>query len=284
MKKIIAFFFLLFVFAHKTVFAIWSLTSGQVEQITRSNLSPLMERYILDELKDIRNNFERVKADLKQSFADKELEVAWQAMNYSANTTTYFFYIITSVGLLFSIIWRSSMKDLKASAKLVADKEVNQLAKKYEERLTEIERDLKLKTETILDNQKEIEKTQKISYLRRQADNERDNLTKLQLYNQIISIDPQSWDSYLKKAKVNLQLWNFQEAQLDANNAISILWETSAWYYYRAAAEVQLWNKAQALEDIRKAVYISVDMKDYINKNQFFDEIRDDEEFKAILT
>lgn len=265
------------------VFAIWSLTSWDIEKIKRSNLEPLMERYILDEIKDLRINFERVKAELQQKFTDKELEVAWQAMNYSANTTTYFFYIITAVGLLFSIVGRSSIKDLKASAKLVADREVNQLAKKYEERLTEIEKDLKIKTETILENQQEIEKTQKISYLRRQADNERDNSTKLNLYNQIINIDPNAWDSYLKKAKINLVMWNFQDSYNDATHALEILGDSSAWHYYRAAACVQMWKIPEALEDVKKSVYLSTDMKDYIAKNQFFDPIRKNKDFKKLM-
>ncbi len=262
----------------------WNTDWEKIEEFKRTNLIPFIERYIFDELKDIRLSVERLKVEMTEKITNKELKLASEAMNYSVNTTTYFFYIITWVWVLLSIIWWTSIKELKWSVKNLADKEVNKLAKKYEKRLTDIEDDLRWKTQKILLNQQEIEKTQQISYLWWQAENERDNQSKLNIYNQILTIDPQAWDSYLKKAEINLQIWNFQESVNNASQAINILWDSSTAYYYRAWAFIQMWKKDEALDDLKSAIQLSDNLIDTIKNDKVFDELKKNKEFKKIIS
>ncbi len=55
---------------------------------------PLIERYILDELKSLRMEQQDLERRLTVDITDRELEVADKSLNYANVTVTYFFYII----------------------------------------------------------------------------------------------------------------------------------------------------------------------------------------------
>lgn len=55
---------------------------------------PLMERYILDELKALRQDQQDLERRLTVQITDRELSVADKSLNYANVTVTYFFYII----------------------------------------------------------------------------------------------------------------------------------------------------------------------------------------------
>lgn len=60
---------------------------------------PLMERYILDELKALRQDQQDLERRLTVQFTERELSVADKSLNYANVTVTYFFYIIAGVVL-----------------------------------------------------------------------------------------------------------------------------------------------------------------------------------------
>lgn len=89
--------------------------------------------------------------------------------------------------------------------------------------------------------------------------------------------------SYLKKTKINLDLWNFQKSVINASKAIDILWDSSTAYYYRAWAYVQIWENEKAIDDLKKAIHLSDNLIDSIKNDKIFDNLKQDKEFKKII-
>ena len=80
---------------------------------------PLVERYILDELKALRQDQQDLERRLTIQITDRELEVADKSMNYVSVTVTYFFYIIAGVASLVALVGWQSLKDMKQSTKKI---------------------------------------------------------------------------------------------------------------------------------------------------------------------
>ena len=54
---------------------------------------PMIERYVLDELKSLRMDQQDLERRITRDITDRELSVADKSMNYANVTVTYFFYI-----------------------------------------------------------------------------------------------------------------------------------------------------------------------------------------------
>lgn len=74
----------------------WTAKYSETEMLDR----PLMERYILDELKLLRTEQQDLERRLTVQITDRELAVADKSLNYSNITVTYF-----STLSLVSLLW-----------------------------------------------------------------------------------------------------------------------------------------------------------------------------------
>ncbi len=126
---------------------------------------PFMERYILDEPKDLRESQQDLERRMVIEITDRELAVADKSLNYANVTVTYFFYIIAGVALLIAFVGWQSLREFKSNTKEMADKRLEQIAQEYEKKFLALERDLKRKTRIISENNKEIEKINEIHNL-----------------------------------------------------------------------------------------------------------------------
>jgi hypothetical protein len=124
-----------------------------------------MERYILDELKSLRQDFQNLEKRTITEITDRELSVADKSLNYANVTVTYFFYIIAGVASLIAFVGWQSLREFKHNTKEMADKRLDKIASEYEKKFVALERDLKRKTRIISENNKEIEKINEIHNL-----------------------------------------------------------------------------------------------------------------------
>ncbi|GLT17497.1 hypothetical protein GCM10007938_12740 [Vibrio zhanjiangensis] len=85
------------------------------EKYSQSDLldRPLMERYILNELKALRTEQQDLERRMIVEITDRELEVADKSLNYANVTVTYFFYIIAGVASLIAFVGWQSLRDFK---------------------------------------------------------------------------------------------------------------------------------------------------------------------------
>ena len=63
-----------------------------------------MERYVLDELKNLRTEMQGMRAELLREVVNRQLEAIDKAISYSSNTVTYFFYFVAAVGALLTML------------------------------------------------------------------------------------------------------------------------------------------------------------------------------------
>ena len=116
---------------------------------------PLMERYVLDELKTLRANQQDLERRMIIEITDRELAVADKSLNYANVTVTYFFYIIAGVASLIALIGWQSLREMRVNTKKMADQQLQEIAEQYEKKFQALERELRRKTRSISDNNKE---------------------------------------------------------------------------------------------------------------------------------
>ncbi|CAC9590944.1 TPR-repeat-containing protein [uncultured Gammaproteobacteria bacterium] len=127
--------------------------------------NPFVERYVLDELKSIRQGQQDLRVELTEKVANTHLDISDRALSYTYETTTNIFYIITiSASLLVLLGWRS-MQDVKDNIKAETSRKISTIIQEYEQRLDEIEKKLKRRSEQILVTQQDISNTNSVHSL-----------------------------------------------------------------------------------------------------------------------
>ena len=255
MKYILVFLFASFALAPRLVVA----QADEIDSnIPRTNLTPLMERYILDELKALRTDLEHTRAELIEKVAQSELETAGRAIDYSSNTITFFFYIITGAGIMLALVGWNSLRDIRRHTAEIAEKQIRKLVGEYERRLTDVEDEIREEGKNIIKNQQEIEKTQEVHFLWWKAELEKDSHKRLKLYDNILNLEPEAVEALNKKSEIHLNLEEYAEAVEDINVAIRLAPDNSNAYYNRARAYAQMHNIEAALTDLAKAFKLIV--------------------------
>jgi tetratricopeptide (TPR) repeat protein len=244
--------------------------------------SPFVERYILDELKQVRIDMQAQRAELIEKVVEKELEVADKAMSYASNTITYFFYIILATTTLLVLAGWTSLRDIKENVKSYADQEVIRLTAEYKQRLQALEEELHHKSHNIAQAQEEIDRTNEIHSLWLKASLESSPQNKISLYDQILGLRPEDTEALTYKADAALSLDEPQWAISLCNKALEIDPENGHAFYQRACANACLGFHEQAIIDLEKAVLISpAFVQDAISEN-CFNALKQNRRFKEL--
>ena len=148
------------------------VTENQIGDVTAPIYSPFIERYVLDELKQLRIDHANARQEIIQQIVDREKASVDRGVEYATSAITYFFYLIAAATSLLILVGWSSLREIKEGARNFADKEISKVVQKYEKRLLSIEDELEEKRTQIRENKKEIEMTQEIQslWLRAQQD------------------------------------------------------------------------------------------------------------------
>jgi hypothetical protein len=98
-----------------------------IDNLSEQLYTPFIERYMLDEIRSLRIDLERSHRELSAEVVDRELMAADKAISYSANTVTYFFYLIAAVSSALVVIGWNSVRDIKEKVHKVASDQVGDL-------------------------------------------------------------------------------------------------------------------------------------------------------------
>ncbi|NIY76709.1 hypothetical protein HED22_13740 [Thalassospira sp. HF15] len=249
----------------------------------RSNMPPLMERYVLDELKNLRTEMQGMRAELLREVVNRQLEAIDKAISYSSNTVTYFFYFVAAVGALLTMLGWQSLRELKSSVRNLANTELQRLSQEFEGRLTSLENELLLKSKLINEHQHEIERTQTIHALWLQANQLGNPRAKIETYDKILELAPGDPEVMAYKADAALQLGDRDWALSLCNRLLAEEPESANGHYQRACANAGLGFKEAALADLRRAVELSDSMRQPAWNEEEFEPLRDMPEFTEIL-
>lgn len=257
--------------------------SFQVDSLNKPLYEPFIERYILDEIKSLREENQMLRSQVKKQIADARLESSDRAINYTTSTINNIFYIITAAASLLVLLGWRSLNDIKNSLKRDMSKKVETLMADYANRLNEIETKMKERSKVIIETQKNITDTNSIHSLWMRAGIEKSDEDKISIYDEILSINPNDVEAMTYKADTLLEIGEVRWALNLLNTAIEYDDEYSLAYWQRACAYAKLEKPADALKDIEKSLQLSSTLQDELLSEVHFENLRNEPEFKALV-
>jgi tetratricopeptide (TPR) repeat protein len=218
---------------------------------------PLVERYILDELKDLKTGLQKIKEDVTKQITSSELSISNRAITYASDTVNNVFYIIAAVSSLLLVVGLKTFKELKESSELIVQKKVEKLSQDFERRLLDIENKAKERFKLIKQNQENIEHSQKIN--------------------------SHDVETLVYKADVLLDLHEVKWALSLCNQAIETDDQYGLIYWQRACANTQLKNIDLVIEYIKIALEITPSLQNELQNETSFEILSENEFFKKII-
>jgi len=244
---------------------------------------PLVERYILDELKDLRIENMKLRNEVERRISKNEVQQTDRAARYITDTIGNIFYLIAAATSILIFAGWNSLRDIRNKTETIVEERVNQITKKYNVRMQSLQDEMTLQSEKILDNQNKIYNTQYIHSLWIRSNLETNPQSKIDIYDEIININADDAEVYAYKADAVLDMDEYEWALNLSNKAIEIDPEYGYAYWQRSCANAVLHNKNEALVDLETAIQKSPNLKDEIESEELFENLKDSEEFKKLL-
>lgn len=257
-------------------------TDKAVQQIESPLYKPLVERYILDELKQLRQDQQATRAELIEKVVNAKLESSDRAIRYTADTTNTIFYIITAAASILVLLGWKSIRDIKESMEASTTRRIEKLTAKYEDRLNQLEDTIKERSNQIVEAQKVISESNMVHSLWMRAGLEKSDQEKLNIYDQILEINPHDVEALTYKADLLLDMNDDAWALSLVNQAIELDSNYALAYWQRACAKSKLAQSQEALEDIRTALTLSSTLKEELDRESYFSGLRKEPAFIAL--
>lgn len=244
---------------------------------------PLMERYVLDELKLLRTEQQDLERRMMKEITDRELSVADKSMNYANVTVTYFFYLIAGAASLFALIGWQSLKELRDNTKKVADQQLQDIAQQYEKKFQLLEQDLKRKTRIIAQNNKEIETINEIHNLWLRSQNLQTPEQRIDVYDEILKIRPGDLEALTYKADAAMETREFNWALSLCNRVLELDPSNAHALYQRACAFACLGSEEQAINDLEMALQYTASLRELAAEERDFESLWGNERFESLV-
>ena len=201
---------------------------------------PLMERYVLDELKALRNEKNILQVELTEKVAEAKLEASDRAIRYIADTTNNIFYIITAAASLIVLLGWRSIQDVKGHIESITSAKIAKMIESYEKRLEEVENNVKIRSDQLIATQEEISNTNKLHSLWMRAAIEKNTEEKINLYDEILEMQPDDTEALTYKADALLDIGESKWALSLTEQAIEQDNNYSMAYWQRACSQADL--------------------------------------------
>jgi tetratricopeptide (TPR) repeat protein len=265
-------------------FSLATVAAEQQEQKPEktSNYQPLIERYILDELKSLRQDQQQLRADIEEKVAHARIDATDRAVRYTADTLNNMFIIITTAASILVLMGWRSMRDVKSKLNEVVETKINELTSEYEERLHQLEGKLRKRSQEIIDAQEDISKSNEVHSIWMRAGLETNMHQKIKLYDEILAINPEDIEALIYKADAAFELGDYEWAFSLANRAIDQDEDYGLAYWQRACANAANGATQEAISDIKIAIDKAPKLVDELEREPAFEELHKLEEFEAL--
>jgi len=255
-----------------------------VETLTEPMYNPFIERYVMDELKQLRVDMNALHVDLTKEVVNRELTATTRAVGYATDTVTYFFYLIAGISSVLLLVGWNSIREIKDKALNIADTKVNKVISQYEDRLEKLEEELQNKSDGISTAQRRLSQHQDIHSLWLKAAQEQILSNRLNIYDQILEIDPENTEAMTYKADVALEMDEPQWAINLCHQALLYDAENKHAYYQLAGAYALLKQPHDALFYLEKSIKDSEGIaEEDIIKDPIFESLLNNPEFQKLL-
>lgn len=245
---------------------------------------PLIERYILDELKDLRIENMKLRNEVERRITRTEVEQTDRAARYMTDTIGNVFYLIAAATSILIFAGWNSLRDIRSKTENIIEERVNKITQKYNAQMQSLEEGMTQQSKKILDNQNKIYNTQYIHSLWMRSNLETNTQSRIDLYDEILKINPNDAEVYAYKADAVIDMDEYEWALNLSNKAIEIDPEYGYAYWQRSCANAALGNEKEAVGDLTTAIEKSPNLKDEIENEELFENIKENEEFKKLLS
>jgi tetratricopeptide (TPR) repeat protein len=256
---------------------------AEVEALNEPLYSPFIERYVLDELKQLRTDMAAQRHEITQQMVDREISAVDKAVSYATNTVTYFFYLIAGATSILVLVGWTSIREIRERVHSLADEEISKLVNQYEQRLHAIEQQLNQKTLHIEENREEIERTQELQSLWLRAAQEHSAAHKIGIYDQILKIKRDDCEALTYKADAVLELGEPQWASNLCHQALLIDPENSHAFYQLACSYTALSQYEEALFYLKEAISRSESYREEITQDPALQPLQEHPGLQKIL-
>lgn len=254
-----------------------------IDKLQEPLYSAFVERYVLDELKQLRTDMAAQRVELLQQVVDRHVESIDRGVTYATNTITYFFYLIAAVSSLLVLIGWTSIREIKERMGKLADEEVRKLVSIYEARLHAIEKQLTQKTRHIDQNREEIERTQEIHSLWLRAGQENIATNKIAIYDQILIIKPNDSEALTYKADAVLEINEPQWAINLCRQALAVDSDNAHAFYQLACAHTVLQQYEEAIYYLQETLQRADSYRNEILQDEVLLPLADLPAFKELI-
>jgi len=288
-SKIAVYAFVVFSLIAIPVFAVaeqaqtQSTQQKQDLQIEKPLYNPFIERYILDEIKQLRTDQQILRTEMAEKVAEARLTSSDRAMRYTADTTNNIFYIITAAASILVLVGWRSFREIRESVESITSAKLTDLTAEYEQRLEEIEKNLKNRSNQVLINQEEIARTNQIHSLWMRAGLEKSDQEKVSTYDQILALNPDDVEAISYKADVLLDIGEKKWALSLADQAIEKDPEYSFAYWQRACSKAELGMLDDAVDDIEIAIRLSEALREQLETEKSFFSLKGNERYDTLV-
>ncbi|WP_404357616.1 TPR end-of-group domain-containing protein [Methylotuvimicrobium sp. KM1] len=254
-----------------------------IESLDKPLYSPFIERYMLDELKQLRMDMAAQRNELIQQIVDRELSSVDRGVTYATNTVTYFFYLIAGASTILVLLGWTSLRDIKERVQSMADKKVSKLVHEYEERLAIVEQQLNKEAQLIEKIGEDIERTQDVQSLWLRAGQASSLANKIAIYDQILKLRPEDCEALTYKADAVLDMGEPQWAVNLCQQALKIDPENGHAFYQLACAYTALNQYEEAVHCLSEALQRTEDYRDKFADDPALQALKDFEPFIGLL-
>jgi tetratricopeptide (TPR) repeat protein len=248
-----------------------------------AKFAPLIERYILDELKQLRQDQQAMQATVTERLAAARLDATDRAVNYTTSTINNVFFIITAAASILVLVGWNSLRDVKSRIDDMVERRINEISHDYEERLTTLEARLKRRSQELIAAQEEITKTNTMHALWMRAGLETSPQAKIEILDQILELNPEDAEALCYKADAILAIGEPRWALNLCDRVLAIDHEYANGHWQRACAMATLGFVKEALEGIRTALTLSPTLREELAGEGAFETLHGHEAFRAML-
>lgn len=254
-----------------------------LQQLKEPMYKPLMERYILDELKAVRQDQQKLREDVTKQVTHAQLDTADRALTYTTDTINNVFFIITATASILVLVGWNSLRDVKNKVEDIVNTRVSVITDEHEDRLKILEEKLRVRSEEILSNQERISVTNEVHSLWMRANLESDFANKIEIFDEILNRKPEDVEAIAYKADALLEINETAQAIELCNQAIDIDSDYGYAYWQRACAYALTHKHADALADIKMALEYSPNLRNELLHESAFASLHDNDSFNTIV-
>ncbi|GAA81468.1 MULTISPECIES: tetratricopeptide repeat protein [unclassified Pseudoalteromonas] len=254
-----------------------------LSQLKEPMYKPLLERYVLDELKAVRQDQQKLREDVTKQVTHAQLDTADRALTYTTDTINNVFFIITATASILVLVGWNSLRDVKNKVEDIVNTRVSVITDEYEDRLKILEEKLRVRSEEILSNQERISVTNEVHSLWMRANLESDFANKIEIFDEILKRKPEDVEAIAYKADALLEINETAQAIELCNQAIDIDSDYGYAYWQRACAFALIHEHADALADIKMALDYSPNLRNELLHESAFASLHDNESFNTIV-